>query len=246
MEERYNKLLTLADFKAVCQPMQLWNIGRKSAAIHPSLDEISNTDVCRISQEVNLDVTHTLFGLNVLWLGMADVLFCFRVNLKKGGYSFNCFSTAESRSEIAAYYAEQMIQLRHELRFKPHYVDILIQSALKAPLTRAFVMGGMEETKKVVLFCGLSMHTLLMASDPQFVTKKKNEQDIIISAQLQWRLQHEECDLALFFRKNEYEEGRGSDAWDRGGPDCMERIGMLHNALAEASLNTAEDYFSMS
>ena len=167
-----NRALTLRQFKEECPPMGLWNIARKMSAICRFPDQVTHADVCQISREVAIPVLYTRFAIDLLHLGMSDVLGIHRENLSDGWTNFDCFYDPVSRTELGSYFASQMIEFRGELRYKFQYVDILLTSALKAPVTHRTItsFNGFENSKDIMLFCGLSIYTLLMACDPRTIS----------------------------------------------------------------------------
>ena len=234
----FHSALTLSQFKDLCPPMLLWNIGRKISSICRFPDHITHSEVCELSQEVGLPVPYIQFAIDLLLLGMSDVLGLHRQSLYGGAPNFSCFCDPASRIEMASYFASQMIAFRNELRCKFQYVDILLTSALKAPFTYRVItsFNGFEKSKNIILFCGLSVHTLLMACDPRTISGSEHEQKKIYMAQLEWRMRHTDADELLFLRRGHTPRGEGRDVWDRSGPDSMENITQL--LLAAATVTT--------
>lgn len=240
----YNKELTLSEFKAVCPPMALWNIGRKISSICRFPDQITHDDACQVSREVGVPVEYTQFAVDLFLLGMSDVLGLYRERLYSTcAPNFDCFRDPVARIELGSYFASQMIKFRNELRYKFQYVDILLTAAMKAPVTHKVItnFNGFENSKNIMLFCGLSVHTLLMACDPRTITGNELEQKKIYTAQLDWRMHHNDADELLFLRRGYTPSGEGCDVWDRSGPDCMENIELLRLAIASAPIATVNN-----
>ena len=238
----HDSTLTLSQFKAVCPPMALWNIGRKISAICRFPDQITHNDVCLLSCEIGIPVEYTQFAVDLLLLGMSEVLGLYRERLYYGPSSvFSCFHNPVSRLELESYFAAQMIDFREQLRFKFQYVDILLGSAIKAPVTRKVLTSynGFQKSKEIMLFCGLSVYTLLMACDPRTILGTEPEQRKIYMLQLEWRMKHCDADDSLFLRRGHASRTGDSDVWDRVGPDSMETIERLQLAVASYSGNTA-------
>lgn len=234
----YDNTLTLSQFKAVCPPMALWNIGRKISAICRFPDQITHNDVCLLSSEIEIPVEYAQFAVDLLLLGMSEVLGLYRERLYYGPSSvFSCFHNPVTRLELESYFATQMIEFREQLRFKFQYVDILLASAIKSPVTRKVLTNcnGLEKSKEIMLFCGLSVYTLLMACDPRTILGTESEQKKIYMLQLEWRMKHCDADESLFLHRGHKSRAGHSDVWDRVGPDSMETIERLQLAIASYS-----------
>ena len=239
---------TLNKFKELCDDLTFQVIGRKVTAIHPyflmvpTKNEINivKDAIIEIADSVGMYVHGVIFAIAVYRFGMSVVLCRRDINIEGLGRVFTCFLDPESRLEIARYYALQMLRFREDLRYQPNYVDILLKSAVKSRKVIEVLTLNVNDAKDIVLFCGLSMYTLLMACTPSAIFEDERNAQIITKCQLE-RILLRDGDLNAFFSHDSPKAMSAIitetqiDAWGNTGDDCMENIFLLLDAAADGS-----------
>ena len=174
--------MLLADFKQLCTPFQFYTIGIMASAYHPKVYKIDRDAIYKISEELDVNTSVIIFALKVFLVGITDVL-GFYNRIKS-----DVFTEEYQRQEMAMYYVEQMLEMRAMLRCRPRFVDTFLAFSVQAPSVMKLLSadkemcgGGIiiEETKKIMLFCGISVYTLFMACDAMALTPDDAERDMI-------------------------------------------------------------------
>ena len=198
--------LTFDQFQEICDPLTFHVIGRKSCAIHPHFlmmptdgeVNIEFKDVICMATDVDMDPEYVLFAIAVYRLGMSTVLGYVNIDVENLASNFPCFGDPKSRLEILRYYSVQMLSLRDKLRYKRNYVNILLKSATNSKMAIDVLCENVYGGRAIMLFCGLSLYTLLMACDAREVFGRGTNVEIINRCQLEWRMLRN-GDLSEFF-----------------------------------------------
>jgi hypothetical protein len=181
--------MLLSEFEKMCTPFQFYSIGILASAYHPKVYKIDNDAIYMISAELNMHTSVIIFALKVFLVGITDVLgFYNRIKSE-------AFSEEYQRQEMGMYYIERMLKMRHMLRFKPRFIDTFLAFSVQAPSVMRILVEdkdyrGVEETKNIMLFCGVSVYTLFMACDAMALTPDNAEREMIWVSLSFWLAKH--------------------------------------------------------
>jgi len=181
--------MLLSEFKKLCTPFQFYSIGVMASAYHPKVYKIDEVAIKVIARELEADFKMVIFALKVYLVGITDVLGYYN-RIKD-----EAFSEQYQRIEMGAYYVELMLEMRNLLRFKPRFVDTFLAFAVQSPKVMQVLVDknqGIEGTKSIMLFCGVSVYSLFMVCDPISLTPDENERSMIWEAQKIWQLRRQD------------------------------------------------------